>query len=299
MSNYAWLGQSATAAAGAAAAAAQQAGAALRETAEASAAGLAAARSRHAAPATGPKAFAAPAAPDARALAALRTLHALAQARDVPRSAYDADLRTLWARVRADEFRPTGPAWDASLGFGGDDPVEALAAGGPLALQALVYFAERHSVKFAAVLEEGPPLGLCGVRVARELARLLDLASPLGLYPQRRCFWRAIESPEAYFELFSVGVAVAHREWRGAGAGAESARLNAVTRMAAREVETLLAQGPTSFADLLRLCETVPGSPHADRVGELALAHTRSFSDDDDDEDEDDAWGDAPAITVL
>ena len=142
-----------------------------------------------------------------------------------------------------------------------------------------------------------PPFAEAAVAVSRELARFVDIGSPLGVYPRKRPFWGAMEHPDSFFELFSVAMAVVAREWAATKHQADlgqkqengfalsrrraNARINSAIRTATRECETLLTQGPASKDELFLLARSVPGSPQHQSISALAhVAHRTDQSGD-------------------
>lgn len=230
--------------------------------------------------------------PSAAATESLTRLHGLAKS-SVDDPAYESMLRELWQATGGAPFERRGQGW-IKRGFSTPDPDDDIRGGGLLALTALSYLADRYPVKTESMLDSRL-FGTAGVLVCRELGRMCDIGSPLGLFPQRRPFWGALEDVTGFYEIFAVGLAVVHREWLSSGTpeGArDHARLAAAVRAASKEVETLLAQAPASLDELSLLAKTVPGSPQHDKMAQLAeLANlnggTGLLEDDEDDDDDD------------
>ncbi|KAJ8601668.1 hypothetical protein CTAYLR_007466 [Chrysophaeum taylorii] len=229
--------------------------------------------------------------PSASALENLRTLHELATA-GVAHPSYEPLLRELWGSMSSEPYERRGDGW-RSLGFVTSDPDDDVRGGGLLALRSLVHFATRYGPKARGAAAKGAPLGAAGVAVSRELARLCDIGSPLGFFPRHRPFWGPLEADDGFYDLFSVGLSVALREWADASPQAAPrarALLAHATRAASQELQNLLAMGPRTLDDLYILARTVPGSPQHDQIAELArvadrTAHTDFYDDDDDDDD--------------
>lgn len=205
--------------------------------------------------------------PSAEALERLRSLHALG---GVKSPDYEPFLEEFWSLLSARPFERRGDEWKSHFGFSTENPDDDMRAGGMLALKSLSYFATRHLKQARLAVESGAPLGAAGVAISRELARLCDIGSPLGVVPRSRPFWGALEHPDGYFELFSICVAVWRREWNEGEGRRFNARLAASVRAATRELETLLDQGPKSYKELQLLATCVPGSPQHEQLAEMA-----------------------------
>mmetsp|Transcript_19269 Transcript_19269/g.29237 ORF Transcript_19269/g.29237 Transcript_19269/m.29237 type:complete len:460 (+) Transcript_19269:51-1430(+) len=258
-------------------------------------------------------------APSKAALDRLRYLHELAL-EGVQSPRFEPELRSFWEACfsllsssdtnKLSIYERRGESW-RRLGFATQDPSDAIRAGGLLSLRALEFLIDRYPEKSLFLLNSHTPLGEAGVAVCREIARLCDIGSPLGLAPRQKTFWGALEEPETFFELVAIGLSVFGREYLQINQASDNgrrdnARLAAAVRAATREIDALLAQAPQSQNDLILLAQTVPASPQHDKITALcghvaqnsatnphyfrnASLSYCSSTEDDDDEDVDES----------
>lgn len=153
--------------------------------------------------------------------------------------AYDAGelrhsdaLRTLWARA----FGETTPApkdlkserWK-EMGWQGTSPETDFRAGGFMALENLVWFAEREGESFRSLLHKTNgsrsefeyPFAVAGVNLTFNLVEFCELKEPAPTTAPGVCFARLIEEDEEAFErLYSLTFELLDREWLAHPGGA-------------------------------------------------------------------------------